>query len=77
MLKRYIYISNCHIYVLITAYLAKLQYIQLPKYICRKFQYIYLNAVFRIRFIFEVSIDPYIYIYLVYTTQVNSAFGAR
>ena len=27
MLKSYIHISNCHIYVLITVYLAKLQYI--------------------------------------------------
>ena len=45
MLKSYIYISNCHIYVLITVYLAKLQYIyiQLPKYMSRKFQYIYIQ----------------------------------
>ena len=68
MLKSYIHISNCHIYVLITVYLAKLQYIyiQLSKCLCRKFQYLYPNAVFRIRFMYKVSM--YILFFLLHVT---------
>ena len=68
MLKSYIHISNCHIYVLITVYLAKLQYIyiQLSKCLCRKFQYLYPNAVFRIRFMEKVSM--YILIFEVFSS---------
>ena len=56
--KLYLYIElpylcpNYSIFSQVARYI----YIQLPKYICRKFQYIYPNAVFRIRFIYEVSI---------------------
>ena len=66
--KLYLYIElaylcpNYCIFSQVAIYIYMHIYIQLLNYICRKFQYVYPNAVFRLRFICKVSIYIYIYI---------------
>ena len=62
MLKSHIYLSNCHIYVLITVYLAKLQYIYPTAKMFMPKISIYISKC-RVPYSFYVkSFDIYIYI---------------